>query len=115
MKFKFERHQKALDYAINQIKNSPISPFVESLYLYGSCSRGEEKWRSDVDLFLELKEEFVEHPELRTDLRLLMGTISSAELSDAEADLKVIIGKEWLASNSIFYKNVRRDGISLWN
>lgn len=53
---KSERHQAALEYALEQIKNSPLRPYVQATFLYGSCSRGEEKYSSDVDLLLVLNE-----------------------------------------------------------
>ena len=33
-----------------------IRDSIKTIYLYGSCARGEEKYSSDVDLFLELME-----------------------------------------------------------
>lgn len=56
---KSERRQAALEYALKQIKNSPLRPYVQATFLYGSCSRGEEKYGSDVDLLNEVsKREF---------------------------------------------------------
>lgn len=50
LNFKFKKHQRALDYALLQIKESPIFPYVKNIIVYGSCARGEEKWDSDLDL-----------------------------------------------------------------
>ena len=50
--------RKSIEYAVNIIKKSPIAPFVKALYLYGSCVRGEQTYKSDVDLFLELQSDF---------------------------------------------------------
>ena len=44
----------SINYAIAQIKQSKIAPFVQDLYLYGSCARNEQDYDSDVDLLLEL-------------------------------------------------------------
>lgn len=111
---KSERHQRALDYAIEQIKKSSIYQFVNALYLYGSCSRGSENWDSDVDLFLELNEDFALHPEFRWDMRVLQGAVSSDELYDVETDLKIVVGKAWLLDNSIYYENIRKEGRLIW-
>lgn len=67
-----ERHNQALYHALGVIKKSAIAPFVKELYLYGSCARKEEEWDSDVDLFMELKEDFRNHKELKMPLRLLI-------------------------------------------
>lgn len=41
---KSKRHYLALQYALDQIKKSGLSQFIEKIYLYGSCARGEEEW-----------------------------------------------------------------------
>ena len=51
--------------ALRAIQSSCIKPYIKTIYLYGSCARGEEKYSSDVDLFLELSESFRSRPELK--------------------------------------------------
>ena len=55
---KSQRQRTAAEYALKVIQSSCIKPYIQSIYLYGSCARGEEKYSSDVDLFLELSESF---------------------------------------------------------
>ena len=108
-----ERQKKAIDYAIEQIKASPLYPYVDTVYLYGSCARGEEKWDSDVDIFIQLKEEYREHPEMRYEMLMLISIATSPEVRDAEADVKIVVGDRWKSDNGLYYQNVRRDGIVL--
>ena len=49
-----KRQRDAAEYALRTIQSSCIRPYIKTIYLYGSCARGEEKYSSDVDLFLEL-------------------------------------------------------------
>ena len=47
-----KRQRNAAEYALRAIQSSCIKPYIKTIYLYGSCARGEEKYSSDVDLFL---------------------------------------------------------------
>ena len=60
-----KRQRNAAEYALRAIQSSCIKPYIKTIYLYGSCARGEEKYSSDVDLFLELSESFRSRPELK--------------------------------------------------
>ena len=86
----------------------------ESGGMYGSCARGEEKYSSDVDLFLELSESFLSRPELKKYLYLLKSEVSSDELDDSETDLKIVVGDEWKKNKMLYYANVRKEGIQIW-
>ena len=66
-----KRQRDAAEYALRTIQSSCIRPYIKTIYLYGSCARGEEKYSSDVDLFLELSESFRSRPELKKYLYLL--------------------------------------------
>ena len=37
---KSKRHKDAVYYAINQLKDYPLAPYIKEIYLYGSCARG---------------------------------------------------------------------------
>lgn len=89
-------------------------PYIKTIYLYGSCARGEEKYSSDVDLFLELSESFRSRPELKKYLYLLKSEVSSEELDDAETDLKIVVGDDWKRNKMLYYTNVRKEGIQIW-
>lgn len=107
-----KRQQTALEYALGVIKRSPVYPFIENLYLYGSCSRASEKWESDVDLFMELSPAISAH-DLKIPLRLLKTEVMTDDFNDPEVDLKIVIGPEWRQSDMLFFQNVRKDGILL--
>ena len=110
---KSERHQRALEHALNVIRNSPISPYVVSVYLFGSCARQTETWDSDVDLLMELHPSVESNEVLRRPLRVLKSNVTSDRLADPEVDLKIVVGNEWRSSTMTFFENVRRDGILL--
>lgn len=110
---KSERHQAALEYALKQIKNSPLRPYVQATFLYGSCSRGEEKYGSDVDLLLVLNENF-DRKLLRREMRILQGSVSTDNLEDPEVDMKIVIGNHWEKSRMLYYQNIKREGKNVW-
>lgn len=110
-----DRHQRMLTQAKERIFQSPVSPYIRELYLYGSMARGEETWESDVDLFLVLDEpETGVDRELKREILYLKGSISGDDIRDPEVDLKVVFGDAWKTSSQIYYDNVRREGIKLW-
>ena len=100
-----KRQRDAAEYALRTIQSSCIRPYIKTIYLYGSCARGEEKYSSDVDLFLELSESFRSRPELKKYLYLLKSEVSSEELDDAETDLKIVVGDSYFdfAENDFQY------------
>lgn len=106
------RHQDALQYAINMVQQSPLKPYVKDLILYGSCARKEQKYSSDVDLLLVLDEKFLEDQTLRTPMRLLKSQVST---DDPEVDLKIVVGDDWKSNNMQYFKNIRKEGISVWH
>ena len=109
-----KRQRNAAEYALRTIQSSCIRPYIKTIYLYGSCARGEEKYSSDVDLFLELSESFRSRPELKKYLYLLKSEVSSEELDDAETDLKIVVGDDWKRNKMLYYTNVRKEGIQIW-
>lgn len=112
---KSKRHYLALQYALDQIKKSGLSQFIEKIYLYGSCARGEEEWDSDVDLLVQLREEARKYPETKKQILLLKGAVSTDEIADPEADVKFVFGSEWENSSMLYYANVKKEGINLWH
>ena len=109
------RHKKALDFAINYLRNSSIAPFVNAVYLYGSCARGLAKWDSDVDIFLELNYQALTSEQLMQEIRLLKGSLSGIDLSAPEVDLKYVFGDEWRTNNMLYYQKVRKEGLNVWH
>lgn len=104
------RHQQALDYALQQIRTSPVFPYVTGVYLFGSCAKQKETENSDVDLLLEvnLPEEMDE--DLRSALRLLKTEITSDDWEAPDVDLIIVCGPEWQTSTQMFYQNIRKEG-----
>ena len=109
-----ERHKNAMTYALKKIQQSPIAVYVKNVILYGSCARGEASWGSDVDLCVLLNEDVRQLPTYAQIIHLLTGTISVADAHSAETDIKFVIGDEWQNSGMLYFKNLRKDGIPVW-
>ena len=108
-----ERSARALRYAVSRIRASAAAPYVNGLYLYGSCARNEQRYASDVDLFLELKPD-ADMEMLRDELMQLKGEVSSMEPGLPDVELKIAVGDAWRSSDMLFYRNVAADGINIW-
>ncbi len=111
---KSKRQQLALNYAFEKIKNSPVLPYINAVYLFGSCARREEKFSSDVDLLMEIDCNFPKNSELKMELIKLKSAISSDDIDDPKTDLKIVTGDEWKRNKMLFYKNIREEGIQIW-
>lgn len=109
-----ERHKNAMTYALKKIQQSPIAAYVKNVILYGSCARGEASWGSDVDLCVLLNEDVRKLPNYAQIIHLLKGTISEDDAHSAETDIKFVIGDEWQNSGMLYFKNLRKDGIPVW-
>lgn len=109
------RHKNALKYALTMVRKSLLCPYVNDLILYGSCARKEQKYSSDIDLLLILNEKFLEDSTLRTPMRLLKSQVMTDNIEDPEVDLKIVIGDEWKTNHMQYYKNIRKEGISVWH
>lgn len=109
------RHRNAIQYAVTVIRNSELQPYVEDVILYGSCARKEQNYSSDIDLLLVLSDGFRKNENLRIPLRKLKSQIMTDDIEDPEIDLKIVIGSDWKMNPMQYYKNVKKDGISLWN
>ena len=109
-----ERHKNAMTYALKKIQQSPIAVYVKNVILYGSCARGEASWGSDVDLCVLLNEDVRKLPNYAQIIHLLKGTISEDDAHSAETDIKFVIGDEWQNSGMLYLKNLRKDGIPVW-
>ena len=81
----------SINYAIAQIKQSKIAPFVQDLYLYGSCARNEQDYDSDVDLLLELSID-IDLDKYRDNLLILRSKIIPISDDMPEIDLRIEIG-----------------------
>lgn len=109
-----ERHQRALDYALSEIRASRVNGFVSDVLLYGSCARKTQKWDSDVDLFLVLREDTPNDSAFRGAVRKLQGSVTSPELFDPQVDMHITIGNEWETRDGMYYENLRKEGKTVW-
>lgn len=109
-----DRHKKSLEYAISIIESSSLFHFCDKLYLFGSCAKNNASWESDIDLFLVLKDDIKNYPKLKREIIYLKSNVTTDDFHDPESDLKIAIGKEWETDSSLFYENIRKDGILLW-
>lgn len=105
-----ERHQKALEYAMSIIENSPVNKYISAIWLYGSCARDEQELHSDVDLLVELDISGEKLHDIRYDVLYLKGMASPPAATAPEVDIKIALKRRWMKENSFFYNNVRKDG-----
>ena len=106
-----KRSHCAIQYALRQIKKSPVA--VTKLILFGSCARRQQAFSSDVDLLLEVSENIPE--DFRTELVKLRSMVTPVDADAPEVDLRIFIGNAWEKNPMLYYKNIRRDGIDIWN
>lgn len=103
-----KRHAIALENAINYIKSSPDFVYVDSIYLYGSCARGQEKYNSDVDLMLCVKRDTP-----RSAYRGLRCCVSNGDYTLPEVNVE-FANTDSFSFSKQFDENVRKDGVILW-
>ena len=108
-----KRSNYAIQYALKQIKGFPVAPYVTKLLLFGSCARLQQTFSSDVDLLLEVSENITENR--RTELVKLKGMVTPIDVDAPEVDLRILVGNAWEKNPMLYYKNIRRDGIDIWN
>lgn len=106
--------KKSIQHAINILKESAIADQISEVYLYGSCARGEQHYGSDVDLFVVLNKEF-DAKQNHKDLIQIMSYIQPNSLELPQIDIKFEAGNNWKNRNDLYYVNIRRDGINIWN
>ena len=89
-----EKHDTTIKYAINKIEQSPLFPYAQKIILFGSLARKQERWNSDVDLFLVLSEDFQNVEKYKKEMRLLKSEVIPLDFSLPEVDLKIDIGDD---------------------
>lgn len=114
-RLKSSRHQQALERAVKALRDSKYASYITALILYGSCARGEERFDSDVDLFLEMKPEFQLLPERAQAVNMLRQGVVSEEIRDPEVELRFAFGSEWRSATDAFHTQVRTEGVWLWD
>lgn len=108
-------HLLALKVAKDNIKKSPLAPYVKDVLLYGSTARGTAKASSDIDLLLVLDEKVKSEKHYTDWINYLKGNISSSDFNVPEADLHIAFGDAWRENSNAFFTNVTQEGFSIWN
>ena len=103
------RHQEAIDYALNILGREPYKNYIEKIYLFGSCAREQEKYTSDVDLLLECSENMT--AQIARSMRI---AVMPEQLDMPEIDLKFEKGSKWKEQDDQFSKNLLKEGVLLW-
>lgn len=103
-----ERHEKAMNLAIQELKQCKGFIYVKKIYLYGSCARGEEKYNSDVDLMICVQEDTPKkvYRELRCAANIGDYTLPEVNVEFTNSDR--------FSFSRQFDCNVRKDGILIW-
>lgn len=108
------RHQKALEYALNQIYQSSLFTYTTGIWLFGSCARNEQKYESDIDLLMQLDLSEDDLYEMHNEVIYLKGIVAPTKISDPDVDLKITVNPNWQQDKSLFYQEIRKDGIRIW-
>lgn len=101
------RHSQSLQYALKVLRQPKYKSHIRAIYLYGSCARAQQKFSSDVDLFLFLDQDTPE--QLIREMRLEV----IPDYSLPEVEIKYSKGEEF-SSSYHFNRNIERDGRLLW-
>lgn len=101
------RHSRSLKYALS-VLGDEFREYVEEIYLYGSFARGEQRYHSDIDLLIKVKEDTT--PRI---MRLMRTKVIPDDFTLPEVELKFFTGKVF-SSSYRFNENLRRDGKLLW-
>lgn len=102
-----KKHYDAVRQCVDLIESFQTLEF-ESVILYGSCSRSEAKFSSDIDLC-------VVTPTDTTLARIIeFKKYMYENLPDSiEVDVKFLSREKYLPDTSLFIKDIRKDGVIL--
>lgn len=101
-----DRHVEALLYALDVLKREENKKYIQAIYLYGSCARCEQRYSSDVDILLIVKD----MPRKRCIQ--LKSEIVPEDYTLPVVDLKIC--EEGIKFSKTFYDNFKKDGKLLW-
>ena len=102
------RHEKSLQYALSVLTSERYRAYLDAIYLYGSCARGDQKYTSDVDLLLKLRK------HVPADiLRSMRVEATPDDWELPEVELKYFLGEQFSQSEQ-FDRNLREEGKVLW-
>lgn len=103
------RHLKVLNDALKILSSGPYKQYIEEIYLYGSCARGNEKHGSDVDLLVQCSQ--MPTPAMARKMRL---EIMPEDVKLPDVELKFVKGSQWKKASDQFSRNIQKEGILIW-
>ena len=106
-KMAYTRHRISMDFAVKRLQED-FRDYVQEVYLYGSCARGDQKFRSDVDLLVKVEEGT--SPRI---LRKMRAAVMPETTDLPEVELKFTSGPEF-SSSRCFNENIKREGKLIW-
>ena len=102
-----KRHEQAIEYAISVIKEK-YAEYVNEAYLYGSCARGEERYDSDVDILLFIKDSMPKEKRL-----MINAETCPDDFTLPDTDIHIYLGCLEEKEDNCFFANVRAEGRKL--
>ena len=101
------RHDQSIEYAMSVLLGD-YSDYLQEIRLFGSCARGQQRYRSDVDLLIVVSE--------GTPPRIMRQMRAAATPEDdtlPAVDLKFSTGPEY-STSAQFNRNIMEEGRTLW-
>lgn len=98
---------------INHLLNKFIgSPYIDSVFLFGSCAKGRATDRSDVDIFVVTNSEICDDSHEAFDL--LYGATDDIPLEDyVSCDVLTATREEFQRNSTPLIKTVKQEGVRL--
>lgn len=102
------RHVQSLEYALSILLQDEYAWYIRSIYLYGSCARREQKYTSDVDLFV-----FFDHDTPKSVIFNLKSITSPDDSDLPEVDLHCSLSNSF-GFSKCYDDNLTREAKLLW-
>lgn len=99
-------HRQSLLYAMRKLKE--YKPHIRSIYIYGSCARGTETSKSDVDLFL-----FMNDGTSSRLMREIRCEVIPLEDGLPEVDVHFSTTDQFSGSQ-VFNTQLEREAVEIW-
>ena len=106
-----EKQKKAIIHAINEAKKTTLWNVVDSVFLFGSCARGNSRYNSDVDLLFLIDNDISNY---HNQIISFLGRITANRDGMSEIDAVVDEKHKFYSSNRTFEKNIKKDMILLY-
>ena len=85
-----------------------------TLYLYGSCARGDAGYMSDIDILAVVPDELSDMEICRNYKPELYAFLEDGKPGEPEIDLHIISKHKWDSGDSQFIRNVKKENIKLY-